>query len=196
MKVFAAVFVLLSTATAALAQPLARPTTAPPIAKEFRYIEHHDYHSRLYTPPAVLFPVARAKAFAVNAEQALSAVTSALRNADYEWYLELWDAPSKAKILERNLATGLTKQQWIAERQAESNSLRYTLIEWLLKGPYIILRYEVTRLKGDQIIDNQAVSLAFSSKEGPWKATLDLENDPVFRLHGSGQKEIRSIIRP
>lgn len=185
---------------AAWSQPLNRPVNGPAVTKEFRYILHYDYVSRLYSPPVVLFPsrpsVPPAPPASLNAEQCLSAITYALRSADYDLYLQLWDGPSRAKISERHLATGVTKAQWVADRQAESTNLRYTLIEWLLKGPYVILRYEVTRLKGDQIVDNQAVAMAFSTREGHWKATLDLEDDLVFRLHGSGKQEIRTVVRP
>ena len=172
-----------------------RAKTTTPQAKEFVLVRHYNYQERRYEPPVALSltPPAAPAAEATeprfaSAEQALTAQLSALQAGDFAAWLNTWDEAARRQIQTRGAAfaqpSGAWRQPWQEKFQPGAS---VTLTRWILTGTYVILTYRIGR--GDE------TAVAFHLTGERWKATLELEDDPVLLHFKDGKTKIEKTIR-
>jgi hypothetical protein len=155
--------------------------TGPEQSKTFTVTRHFHYVEQTYLPSVVIPLVPEEPKRCASAEEALKSQLSAMKALDAEWWVHTWDLPSQNKIKSRAHAPAGTSEDLIRNwKKVFSGGAEVSLTSWILTGEYVLISYTVGRKAAGS--ESQEGLVAFHISNGVWKATLDLEEDPVV-LH-------------
>jgi hypothetical protein len=166
-------------------------TLSAPIAKKFQISLHFRYEQRLYAPDIVATFVDKEPTFCGSAEAVLLSELSAMRKGQFDWWLRTWDDKAAAIYAEKYKVGSQEQQKLLREWATTLASVPPPrLVRWILTGQYVIVTYTLpTR-------DTPAeTAIAFHLSNGRWKATLDLEQDPVFLHYRDGVERTSRLVR-
>ena len=126
-------------------------------------------------------------------EDVLWAQERAYASADLAGWLATWNEESQAKWRERWKAQGITDESWTADKKLRRSKVKsIKLLMWVARRPYVLIQYEI-KFEGQgaqtEKTENK-VSAYRLVKVGLWKATLDLERDPVYLAMTEGKTDI------
>ena len=154
-------------------------------------ILHHSYEQRLYDRDVTLQFLDKEPGFSGSAEAVLQSQLSAMHQGDLDWWLRTWDEEASARYAKIYRLGSPERQTLLRQWQGAIGSVRSTgLIRWILTGQYVVVTY---RLEGVASAPESAV--AFHLSNGLWKATLDLQQDPVFLHYSDGVDRIDRVVR-
>lgn len=183
--------------TPAAAPQLGTPHRTEPQPKEFVLTRHYKLREARYTPPALVALVKPQPAQPVDntspaaepphystAEQVLVAQLIAMKTGDLDTWLKTWDPAAQQMIVDHDNASkqgrALRLRQWRDRLRTVEAVL---LVRWIVTGPYVIVTYVPASATMTPVKPTSAETpTAFHLDGGRWRATLDLEHDPVF-LH-------------
>jgi len=205
---------LLSAALAAQnSSPLLKLT--PPQTKTFTVQAKYAFQVRQYDPPPRPPLLDKQPEFTASAEQTLISMLSAQAAGNFDWWFACWDAPAQSAILARYGSMDDAKKALLPGFKRFS-TLEPSIVTWVQTGGYIILAYElIERPSREEFTANNPAApkqtappkkaadlrketpppIAFHVGNGTWLATLDLQNDPVFRNFTSGKTEAEEVVR-
>lgn len=194
-----AVLLLLSASLFAADQTTPKPSLAlnAPQAREWTLISHYHYLERAYLPTVVLPRMSEPPVGYNFAEQVLISQFSARDSLDYDWWLGTWDDVAEKKLSDRMEASKKTRKDW-RDEAAKTGAVRVVLTRWLLTGDYVILVYKVVPASADEKTEMaaQEAATAFHLFNAKWRATLDLENDPVMQHFNDATTQFERVVRP
>jgi hypothetical protein len=182
-------------ALAASAQVAEFPRSSPQ-SKEYSFTGRYHYVERAYAPAVVIPRVSSSPSLMQSAEEALTSQFSAVDALDYDWWLSTWDDAAQKKFAEREPKAADAKKQWQQQWEGKAGKLNVKLTRWMISGPYVILAYTLSTAdqKGSSTLPETAT--AFRIWNGNWRATLDLEGDPVLLHFADAKTRFERVVRP
>lgn len=149
-----------------------------------------------YEPTIAVSFIDKASARYDTSLNAATSQLSAMRQKDYQWWLETWSDASRTMIEERNIQLNRTPESWVERWSVYSDrvvEIRFRAEYLKDNSSYVLLGYAIKDFKiGDQEIE----SVLVYKKEGTkWYAVQDLGGDPVFnnilKLWHSGEAVLK-----
>ena len=167
-----------------------------PQSKEYSFTARYHFIERTYSPAVVIPRVSQAPALIQSAEEALISQFSAVDALDYDWWLSTWDDPAQHKMAESATKPVDSKKVWQQQWEGKAGKLNVKLTRWMISGPYVILAYTLSTAdqKGSTTLPETAT--AFRLWNGNWKATLDLEGDPILLHFADTKTRFERVVRP
>ena len=176
---------------------------------DFVLVSHYHFTERDYQPQVVLPGVGESPAVTQSPEEVLISQFSAIDALDFDWWLKTWDGPSAQKIKDRMAAQQRKETDWRKQWEPKAGKMRVTLTRWLLTGDYVVLVYKITPVQQDKTVGKGVkqtirpkienppeISTVFHLWNGTWRATLDLENDPVVEHFADTNTVYQWTVRP
>ncbi len=189
--------VMLSTGMCLAAGPQgSKYATGSPESKELTVTERYHYIERVYAPQVALPRVSDPPETVNMPEQALISQISSIDALDYDWWVSTWDDESQKKLLERDVAAGRTKKDWQQQWQVKAGKMNVVLTRWIMSGQYVILAYTLSTADQKGAGTLPETVMAFKQWKGSWKATLDLEGDPVLLHFADTKNRFERVVRP
>lgn len=179
---------------AASAQSL-YPASSPQ-SKEFTFTGRYHYIERDYTPAVVIPRVSEAPKEVKSAEEALISQFSAVDALDYDWWLATFDEPAQKQMLSAEANADAAKKDWKQEWQPKAGKLNVKLTRWMISGPYVILAYTLSTADQKGMGTLPEYATAFKIWDGNWRATLDLQGDPVLLHFADTKSRFERVVRP
>ncbi len=167
-----------------------------PQSKEYSFTGRYHYVERDYAPAVVIPRVPQAPATVQSAEEALISQFSAVDQLDYDWWLSTWDDAAQKKFAEREPKAAEAKKSFQQQWEGKAGKLNVKLTRWMISGPYVILAYTLSTAdqKGTTTLPETAT--AFRLWNGNWRATLDLEGDPILLHFADTKTRFERVVRP
>jgi len=178
------------------AGPQAKYATGSPESKELTVTERFHYIERVFAPQVALPRVSDPPESVNMPEQGLISQFSSIDALDYDWWLSTWDDDSQKKLLERDVAAGKTKKDWQQQWQTKAGKMNVVLTRWIMSGQYVILAYTLSTSDQKAAGTLPETAMAFKQWKGSWKATLDLESDPVLLHFADTKNRFERVVRP
>jgi hypothetical protein len=126
----------------------------------------------------------------LSAEEVVVAWLNAMRRGGYEQALALWDAESKAKILERSKRENKSPADWVAIwNRIYPPTSRISLLHQVGYGPYSLYEYQVT--VNGSLSAQETVALRQEGKR--WYLTLALADNAVVQGWKTPGQRIRRL---
>lgn len=190
---------LLAIAALSLALPSFAQSAYPrssPVSKEFTFTARYQFVERLYAPPVVIPRVSEATKFTQSAEDALISQFSAVDALDYDWWFSTWDDAAQKKFAERDPDAEKAKHSWKQLWEPRAGKLNVKLTRWMISGQYVILAYTLSTVDQKGATTLPETATAFRLWNGAWKATLDLESDPILLHFADTKSRFERVVRP
>lgn len=172
--------------SAALPGPL-YPAT-PRVQKQFTVQYIFNYAESTYTPAVALPLVPRTAARRDTPEAALAAFYSAMRNGDYEAWLECWDEPSRKALQEITRKDPKGAESWRAAWRQSFPGRRFLLVDRVETVNFIILdaRIEDPAKPGAPQLDQEILV----GHKGEWLVSNAFSNDGFVMNHEPGSSKV------
>jgi len=172
-----------------------------PEKKRLEVRNRYNYRERMYEPEVLVKSVDAPLESDGHPETIAISHISAMKNLDYEWWLDTFDAESQEKITARDAAAGRSIDDRLAEWESGIKDAGVTLVRWIETGQYVLVTYRLHPIgtgasEGDAApVENSEIPLALHLSEGGWAVTLDLEEDPVFLFFDSPSSVVERVVR-
>lgn len=143
--------------------------------------ERHRFTERYYSPPQ-LMPKLESKPSAGwhdTPENALASYTSAMLNADWRWFLSMWDTKSQG-FISRNMAAGEKEPTAFIEAWKQEYAGRRMVLLRRIDMPGYVIVYLRRQDKPDDSPEALAPVALRKDEQGQWWFTHDLVDHAVY----------------
>jgi|SRR4051812_13805306 len=189
-----AMMVLLVSCATSFAQ--SRYPVSNPTSKEFTFTGRYHYIERDYTPAVVITRVAESPKTVQSAEEALISQFSAVDALDYDWWLSTFDAAAQKQMAVSTASVEAAKKDWLQDWKTKAGKLNVKLTRWMISGQYVILAYTLSSTDQKVTGTLPEYATAFRLWDGNWRATLDLQGDPVLLHFADTKTRFERVVRP
>ena len=179
-KVFlSAIGFALSASSYSLEKPIP-PAGASSVEFKTLIVENvYSYELNKYTPSKQLNLITdRKSASYADPAAALVAHFSAMKAADFDWFLNSWSANSRVEMMVRDKKLNRSSSYWIDLWSNWGVGDSFELLNWIQYGRYVLIQYQLKSVNGNKKLIVDTVALIKDGQE--WKLTQDLANDPIL----------------
>lgn len=169
-------------------------TYGPTVEKTFTVTSDYRYLEAVYTPPVLLKARDLEPKLHTSAEDVLASQAGASIAKDREWFLRTWDPVSQQKLRDEMAGPQGPSPAFENWNQKILNH-SIILTRWILTGNYVILGY---RLIGPASTEKQKTtefSTVFKLSETGWRATMELQSDPLLLHYPENKKVIEKVVK-
>ncbi len=170
-----------------------------PEQKRFVLTVNYPYRERVYDPPVLVKKLrVKPEGRQMIAENILISHISAMKNLDFDWWLDTWTAAERPAILKQLEAAGKTKEDLLEEWKNTISKSSVLIKRWIIARKYIILTYTTSIQDPNnksKVITSKEIPVTFKFSDLRWNITQELENDPVVLYFNAGTSRIERVIR-
>jgi len=173
-------------------------TRSEPEKKRFVLTVNYPYRERVYDPPVLLKKQAVKPEDVFAVEDLLRSYISAMKNLDFDWWLDTWMEDERSTVLKRMAAAGKTRDDVIAEWKKNIVGASVTMERWIITRTYIILTYKIKKQDTEdknKYTSSKEIPVVFKIANLRWNVTNKLENDPVVLYFDAKKSRIERVIR-
>lgn len=128
-------------------------------------------------------------------EEALGSLTSAMSKVDWDWWIQLWDRPSRAELARVLRMQGVDKSRFIEVWEVVARGQRFVATRRIDMEGYVILYSRREGASEDEIEAKSPLAMKRDA-DGRWWFTHELRDHPVFTYDLEGARdgvEVRTV---
>lgn len=169
-------------------------TYGPTVEKTFTVTSDYHYFEALYSPPVMLKARDQEPKLHASPEDVLASQLGAVAAKDTDWFVRTWDPASQQKLKDEMTGEPAVSP---AFGQWSQKTINHSLIltRWILTGNYVILGYRLVGAASTEKQKTTEFSTVFKLGETGWRATMELQSDPLLLHYLENKKVIEKVVK-